>query len=202
MFATANFSAVTVLDIKTVLVICFCCSFQNLLVGRFLRARTSKAYVDAAFVDNTHKHCTYSAVQSIHKRGTHRTRLAQELHNIFVRLKICHSGPHMSHPLLLSHLLCTTSTSSSSFTLPSTTTPEHAPRSGQHDLLKEHPVHHEPPQDLPADKQRHQESLWRETCRVAEIGARKRNRTSPTLQRKRSSEIQAVVVSKLCGPTL
>ena len=39
----------------------------------------------------THKHCTYSAIQSLHKRGTHRTRLAQELHNIFVRLKrICH----------------------------------------------------------------------------------------------------------------
>ena len=39
----------------------------------------------------THKHCTYSAVQSLHKRVTHRTRLAQELHNIFVRLKrVCH----------------------------------------------------------------------------------------------------------------
>ena len=25
----------------------------------------------------THKHCTYSEVQSLHKRGTHRTRLAQ-----------------------------------------------------------------------------------------------------------------------------
>ena len=25
----------------------------------------------------THKHCRYSAVQSVHKRGTHRTRLAQ-----------------------------------------------------------------------------------------------------------------------------
>ena len=35
----------------------------------------------------THKHCTYSAEQSLHKRGTHRTRLAQELHSIFVRLK-------------------------------------------------------------------------------------------------------------------
>ena len=44
----------------------------------------------------------------------------------------------MSHPLLLSHLPCTTSTSSSSFTLPSTTTPGHAPQSGQHDLLQEH----------------------------------------------------------------
>ena len=31
------------------------------------------------------------AVQSVHKRETHRTRLAQELHNILVRLKrICH----------------------------------------------------------------------------------------------------------------
>ena len=39
----------------------------------------------------THKHCTYSAAQSLHKRGMHRTRLAQELHDIFVRLKrFCH----------------------------------------------------------------------------------------------------------------
>ena len=34
----------------------------------------------------THKHCTYSAEQSLHKRGTRRTRWAQELHNISVRL--------------------------------------------------------------------------------------------------------------------
>ena len=69
---------------------------------------------------------------------------------------------HVSHPLLLSHLPFTTSTSSSSFTLPSSTTPEHAPQLGQHDLLQEHPVHHKPPEDLPVDRQRHQESLWRE----------------------------------------
>ena len=68
----------------------------------------------------------------------------------------------MSHPLLLSHLPRTTSTPSSSFTLLSTTTPEHALQSGQHDLLKEHPVHHQPLRDLPVDKQRHQEPLWRE----------------------------------------
>ena len=68
----------------------------------------------------------------------------------------------MSHPLLLSHLPFTTSTSSSSFTLPSTTTPEHALQSGQHDLLQEHPVHHQPLQDHPVDKWRHQEPLWRE----------------------------------------
>ena len=68
----------------------------------------------------------------------------------------------MSHPLLLSHLPFTTSTSSSSFILPSTTTPEHALQRGQHDLLQEHPVHHQLLQDLRVDKQRHQEPLWRE----------------------------------------
>ena len=111
----------------------------------------------------THKHCTYNAVQSLHKRGMHRTRLAQELHNIFVRLKrVCHLVRTSLTPLLLSHLPFTTSTSSSSFTLHSTTTPEHAAQSGQHDLLQEHPVHHQPVQDLPVDKRRHQEPLWRE----------------------------------------
>ena len=46
-------------------------------------------------------------------------------------------------------------------TFPSTTTPEHALQSGQHDHLQEHPVHHQPPQGLPVDKQRNQESVWR-----------------------------------------
>ena len=68
----------------------------------------------------------------------------------------------MSHLLLFSNLPFTTSTSSSSFTLPSTTTQEHAVQSGQHDLLQKHPVHHEHLQALPVDKQRHQESLCRE----------------------------------------
>ena len=68
----------------------------------------------------------------------------------------------MSHPSLLSHLPRTASSSPSSFTLPSTTTPEHALQSGQHDLLQEHRVHHQPLQDLPVDKRRHQEPLWRE----------------------------------------
>ena len=71
------------------------------------------------------------------------------------------SGPHVSHPLLLSHLPFTTSTSSSPFTLPSTTTQEHAAQSGQHDHLHEHQVHHEHLHALPVDKQRHQESLGR-----------------------------------------
>ena len=43
--------------------------------------------IDGVCRQYTHKHCTYSAVQA----RTHRTRLAQELHNIFVRLKrVCH----------------------------------------------------------------------------------------------------------------
>ena len=47
--------------------------------------------IDGRCRQYTHEHCTYSAVQSVHKRGTHRTRLAQELHYIFVRLKrTCH----------------------------------------------------------------------------------------------------------------
>ena len=62
---------------------------------------------------------------------------------IFVRLKrIRHLVSHMSHPLLFSHLPFTTSTSSSSFTLPSTTTQEHAAQPVQHDQLREPPVHH------------------------------------------------------------
>ena len=81
----------------------------------------------------------------------------------FCALENClSSGPHMSHLLLLlCHLPCTTSTSSSSFTLPSTTTPEHAQQSGQHDPHQEYSAHHQPLQERPVDKLRHQESLWR-----------------------------------------
>ena len=68
----------------------------------------------------------------------------------------------MSHILLLTHLPRTTSRSSSSFTLPSTTAPEHALQSGQHDLLQEHPVHHQPLQAIPVEKHRYQEPLWHE----------------------------------------
>ena len=118
-----------------------CASFS----GVSQRVETCRQY--------THKHCTYSAVQFVRKCGTHRTRLAQELQcHLCAPEKKLSSGPHMSHPLLLCHLPFTTSTSSSSFTLPSTTTLEHALHSGQHDLLQEHPVHHQPLQDLPVDK--------------------------------------------------
>ena len=66
----------------------------------------------------------------------------------------------MSHPWL-PHLPLTTSTSSSSFPLPSTTQ-EHAAQSEQQEHLQEHPVHHAHLQAPSVDKLRHQESLWRE----------------------------------------
>ena len=108
----------------------------------------------------THNIC---AVQSVHKPGTHTTRSSHtDCSVIFVRLKIVlPSGVHVSHPWL-THLPISTSKSSFSFTLPSTTTQEHAAQPVRHDLLREHPMHHEPLQALPVDKQRHQESLWRE----------------------------------------
>ena len=68
----------------------------------------------------------------------------------------------MSYHLLFSHLPFTTSTSSSSFTLPSTTTQEHAAQPVQHDQLREHPVHHAHLQAPSVEKLRHRESLWRE----------------------------------------
>ena len=111
----------------------------------------------------THKHCTYSAVQSLHKRGKHRTRLAQELHNIFVCLKrICHlvrtcltlccsricfvpRAHHLPHSLFL--------------------LPRHQNTQCIQDntnLLQEYPVHHQPLQEQPVEKQRYEEPLWRE----------------------------------------
>ena len=103
------------------------------------------------------------AIQFVHKSGTHTTRLAQELHNIFVRLKrICHLVLHMSHPLLFSYLPFTTNNPPSSFTLPFTTTQEHEAQRAQHEQLREHPVHHAHLQAPSVDKLRHQESLWRE----------------------------------------
>ena len=105
-------------------------------------------------------------MQSVHKSGTHYTRLAQELQrHLCAPEKNLSSGSHMSHPLLVSHLPCTASTSSSTLTVPSATTPVHALQSGQHDLLQEHPEHQEHLQALPVDKQRHQESLLRENLR-------------------------------------
>ena len=79
-----------------------------------------------------------------------------------------------SHLLLFSLMPFSTSTSSSSFTLPSTTTPEHAAQSG-HDLLQEHPAH-QPLQALPVDKQRHQELPW---CENLQSGGNPRT-TTPT----------------------
>ena len=85
----------------------------------------------------THKHCTFrrSTVSTQARNASHAlgSRIAQHL---CAPEKNLSSGPHMSHQPF------TTSTASSSLTLPSTTTPEHALQSGQHDPLQECPVHH------------------------------------------------------------
>ena len=117
--------------------------------------------VDRTLTHNTHLCSTVcsQARNAHHALGSSH----QGLHFIFVRLKrICRLVLHMSRPLLFSHLPFNTSTSSSSFTLPSTTTQEHAAQPVQHEQLREHPVHHPHLQALPVDKLRHQESLWRE----------------------------------------
>ena len=82
---------------------------------------------------------------------------------IFVRLKrVCHLV-RTCLTLCCCSLTCRTrSTSPSSFTLFSTTTPEHALQSGQTRSIQEYPVHHQPLQEHPVDKLRYQESLWRE----------------------------------------
>ena len=72
-----------------------------------------------------------------------------------------HLVSHMSHPCWLLHMPFTTSTSSSSFTLPSITQ-EHAAQSVQHDPLQKHSVHPAHLQAPLVDKLRHQESLWLE----------------------------------------
>ena len=84
--------------------------------------------VDSTPTNNAHT-AQYSLFTSAERtsrawlKGQHGSRIA---YHLCAPEKSLSSGPHMSHPLLLSHLPSTTSTSTSSFTLPSTTTPEHA----------------------------------------------------------------------------
>ena len=88
----------------------------------------------------------------------------------------------MSHPLLLSHLPFTTSTSSSSFTLLSSTTPEH-------------PVHHQAHlQALPVEKQRHQEPLWRGNL---QSGGNPRNTFSTGYEPKELATKELATVSRI-----
>ena len=110
----------------------------------------------------------------------------------------------MSHPLLLSHLPFTSSTSSSSFTLPSTTTQEHAAQPVQHGRLQEHPVRHEHLHALPVDKQRPQESLWRKDlqsgekpCTTTPAQKRFHRRLSPSHAGTRSHECFSSLMSLL-----
>ena len=116
-------------------------------------------------VDSTPTNTAHTAQYSLFTSAERIARAWLKSHELQCHLcapdKSLSSGQHMSHPLLLTHLPRTTSTSSS-FTLPSTTTPEHAVQSGQHDLLQEHPVHHQALQAILVDKHRYQQLLWHE----------------------------------------
>ena len=97
-----------------------------------------------------------SLESSVDRTPTHSTRLCSTVCSLAERTRRawlkshglqCHlcapeknlsSGLHMSHPLLLPHLPFTTSTPSSSLTLPSTTTQEHAAQPLQHGQIQEH----------------------------------------------------------------
>ena len=98
--------------------------------------------------------------------------MAQELHNIYCApAKNLHLVRNVSPFVALSPAVYHERIIfliHSSFT---TTTPEHAPQSGQHDILQEYPVHHQPLQDLPVDKQRHKEPHWRENLQSGETRA-------------------------------
>ena len=99
------------------------------------------------------------AVQFVLKRGTHRTRLAQVTRIAFhfcapEKSLVIWCVAHVS-PIVVASLPFTTSTSSSSFTLPYTTTQEHAAQSVQQDQLREHPGHNAHVEALPVDKLRH-----------------------------------------------
>ena len=81
-------------------------------------------------VDSTPTNTAHTAQYSLFTSAECIARAWLKSHRLQCHLcaseKSLSSGQHMPHPLLFSHLPCTTSTSSSSFTLPSTNTPEHA----------------------------------------------------------------------------
>ena len=115
-------------------------------------------------VDRTPTHKTHlcsTVCSQARNAHTQRAWLKNCISPLVRRNKRCHLVSFMSH-LWLPHLPFTTSTSYSSFTLPSITTQEHAAQSVQQEQFREHPVHHAHVQAPSADELRHQESLWRE----------------------------------------
>ena len=110
------------------------------------------------------------AVQFVHTRGTHKQRAwLKGQHGSRIALSsLCSWKQVWSSGVAQCLTFCcfltcpfTTSTSSSSFTLPSTTQ-EQAAQSVQQEQLREHPLRHAHLQAPSVDKLRHQESLWRE----------------------------------------
>ena len=128
-----------------------------------LNPRVRRCVSPAHLVDRTPTHSTHLCSTVCSKARNAHHALGSRLKNCITSLCAWKESVIWSaHVSPFVGLSPATSTSSSSFTLPSISTPEHAAQSGQHDLLQEHPVHNQPLQAFPVDKQRHQESLWRE----------------------------------------
>ena len=116
-------------------------------------------YVDRTPIHNPHL-CSTNCSQA--RSGTHKQRHGSRIavSSLCAWKEPSHLLCFMSHPWLFSHLPFTTSTSSSSFTLPSMTQ-EPAAQSVQQEQLREHSVHPAPLQAPSVDKLRHQGSFWR-----------------------------------------
>ena len=138
---------------------------------------TTRSTVDNEDVDSTSTHNTHLCITVCSQaRNAHHALGSSHhgLHFIFVRLKesviwFAHVSPFVLSPAVyLEHF---------SFTLPSTTTQEHAAQSVQQDQLQEHALHLEHLQALPADKLRHQGSPW---LKNLQSGGKTPRTTTPT----------------------
>ena len=152
-------------------------------------------------VDSTPTNTAHTAQYSLFKSAERTSRAwlkadpAQELQrhlcapeNNFVILCVAHvlslvvASPALHHEHIFS------------FTLPSTTTPEHALQSGQHDPLQEHPVHHQPLQACLVEKHRYQNPLWREN---QQSGGNLRNTFSTGYEPKELATKELATVSRI-----
>ena len=70
-FAVADFAMATMLELVATFI-----SWEMVVISVSWKECQK---IDGRCGQDTDKHCTYSAVQPVHKRGTHRTRLAPEL---------------------------------------------------------------------------------------------------------------------------
>ena len=161
---------------------------HNKQVHRVNIAKTTKLTTQTENLTNTRDQCRLERC----RQDTHSQQTSVQ-HSLFTSAERTPRAYLKSHGLQC-HLCAplmpfTTSTSSSSFTLPSTPTQEHAAQPVQHGHLQEHPVHHAHLQALPVDKQRHQESLWRE---YPQTGGNPRTTTSTGYEPKELATVSRI----------